>query len=606
MAVERNVEIIVKVLPDKENRGRFEDVMRQIRDVQNRAATAAQSGVRQFTATQAEALATTTTRLKELDAAYQKTAASAADMAARQAASVEKVAASTVKAAEAASSYAQQQREMAQKSDEVVESVAKVLTGVMSLARGMVMVGLIGEENMNKVAQALVRVQAGFDIVRGVMEMTVGIRKWITSYTELQAMLVAANASATASTAALGAAQEKQAADALLAAKANDAAASAAGRLAAANAGAAGTATASGGASLGAGFGVTMTKLAGLGAIAATATAAIASLAAVISTDFREGLLEWLGITSKAADAQKEHTAAMQAAAARDKAAVQNLGVQEERRRNWESYRDTVAPRGAFDLMQDYQAARKASHSAYGMDGSEAALVQRQQATQRELDTLQKMKSLQESQFEETKRYNAERIRGAQEVLRLKQAEYEKQLQLADAIKQERMGAKVSFGNLTPEEQARAIAAKQQMDKSGAGSLSADQRDILGRLGLGSVNEKLDAAAMARADAMGYSGLFGKEEREKEAQARSTAAKLQAEVTGGVRLDYNVNVKLDTDAEAMAEQIAKSITKQMALLPNIDKLIAEALDRQITNRDQVRAFQEKSQREAASGFALGR
>lgn len=545
MAVERNVEIVVQVVPDKENLKRFEGIANRIKDLQR----------------------TTATGMAEMSKATLVAPMAAAEAATRT-------------AFQASKDFTRQQVELRSASEGVVESMGRTMTGVTSLARGFVMVGLIGEENMNKVAQALVKVQAGFDIARGTGDLIVGLTKWASAYDTLKSASVAANLAAARSHDVLAASQTRQATAATLAAQANGSAATAAGGLAAANSGAAGSAGA-------AGFGMIATKLAGLGAVSVAATAAIGGVAAIISGDFREMLFEWIGITSKAADAQKEHTAAMRAAAARDASAVRNLEVQDERRRNWDAYREQVAPRGAFDLMQDYQSARKASHAAYGQDGSEAALLQRQQATQRELDVLQKMKALQSQQFEEAKKYNLERIRGAQEVLRLKQQEYEKQLQLADALKAELTGSKVAFGNLSPQEQARAAAAKRKMDAAGPESLSVDERDILGRIGLGSVNEKLDAAAMARADKAGYSRLFGQEERSREAQARTAAGTLKAEITGGMRLDHAVTVKVDTDSDALAEKIARAISAETALLPNIDKLIAETVDRLIVGKERV-------------------
>ena len=105
----------------------------------------------------------------------------------------------------AVSAHQQAMAKLASANDRVAEGFKQSLSGAMSLGRGIAMLGLVGEKDTEKLLRGLIKVQAGFDVLRGSVELVQGLtRAWaayraaILAAAAAHGVLTAAQASSTA------------------------------------------------------------------------------------------------------------------------------------------------------------------------------------------------------------------------------------------------------------------------------------------------------------------------------------------------------------------------------------------------------------------------
>jgi len=100
--------------------------------------------------------------------------------------------------------YESSQARLASANDRVVESFKQSLSGAMSLGRGLAMIGLVGEEDTQKLLRGLIKVQAAFDVMRGSIEVIHAmVRGWRAYRDAVAAAAVAQSALGTAQSATL-------------------------------------------------------------------------------------------------------------------------------------------------------------------------------------------------------------------------------------------------------------------------------------------------------------------------------------------------------------------------------------------------------------------
>ena len=152
-----------------------------------------------------------------------------------------------------------------------------LLTGVEQVARGVVLLGLASEENLEKAVRTFARFQASADILRGVINAGYGAVKMYQAYRKALEAAAAAQAALTAAELAGNVSRGRG------------------GVLAQAR-----------GAALGRG-GLAMAGIAAVPVVGQVAVGVAAGLAAItaVSPGFREALLEFIGWTDKAAEAQQ-------------------------------------------------------------------------------------------------------------------------------------------------------------------------------------------------------------------------------------------------------------------------------------------------------------
>jgi len=89
-------------------------------------------------------------------------------------------------------------------SEQVSNEVRKSIQGALDMARGFAFLGIVGEDNLEKLAKGLVKVEAGFSVFRGATDLFFGIGLAMRRYREVVEATTAANEALAASQALVG------------------------------------------------------------------------------------------------------------------------------------------------------------------------------------------------------------------------------------------------------------------------------------------------------------------------------------------------------------------------------------------------------------------
>jgi len=127
------------------------------------------------------------------------------------------------------------------------------------------------------------------------------------------------------------------------------------------------------------------------------------------------------------------------------------------------------------------------------------------------------------------------------------------------AKRESNMSARESFGMKSDEEQQDILSIKRRVDQ---GDKSVSPEEISKLRGLsGRTDKQISAFAQSRAKAGGFDAAFGREQRQEVQQLDAIRKKLQVEV----KQKTDIVVKIDRDIEAEAQSIAKQINVQQAI-----------------------------------------
>lgn len=492
-----------------------------------------------------------------------------------------------------------------------VEAFKQSLEGAMALGRGMATLGIVGEQDTEKLLRALIKVQAAFDIMRGTVTLVQALTRGYQAYRT--AVLAAAAAQATLAAAQGGGA----------AAGAGGMAAKGLGGLAVGGAGL--TAGAAGFAAAGVAFAGTMAYQTmqpggakpgsmadriGLGEVRAAGwMASESSIDRYEQTGESGSGLYGEGQRLRAAE---RRTARMQAA--RD--ATQRAGVGRENRAEIDWQRDTsirAMEREAAISAAERQALaanpnrpeRAAQARSRVMAGEVAGAESRYAATQgpgnttaaqvsaaRELLSIyqQQQQIAQQTAQIESQAAQAKFDKARSEIDLLKQ-KFEMARQEKMAAEASRAGSLASFGMMGAEQRAQFVAAANAVK---AGTASAEQLQMVS----GGPSSKLAEIARAQASRAGQAALAGtgleetftaiEDRRIRDAQRGMEGARTRQVTveTGGGSRSYTINsesklmIDVKMDERRMAEQfraVTEGIESKISAI--MRKIIEEEWER---------------------------
>lgn len=523
------------------------------------------------------------------------------------------------KKAQATAERAVAQRAAAQ--TKVATSSAQALSSVTELARGFALLGIVGEEDTQKILQMFVQIEAGVSIVRGL----VGTWKNVTDAVKAANVVTAANivlnrlaGRASAGNAAGSAAQSIAGAAGgggrlagmfgrlvgMGGAAAGGSAALGGGGAAAAGAAGGGGAAAAGGVAAGGG------ALAGAGLLAAGAAAGLVLFESVnllrrafgdtsaSSESFVGALISW----RKAAKDAEESTQALEKseerrsqqlkdAAERDQKIVDASGLARDRASALES----IAARrdGASGMSEVDQAraarlrgASAADQAAGGVAAAEARNRDRQSKGVKFsfADEIEGVKTLQgaqeqvaaaaEQEFQAVQRITQERQRAADAA----QNELEKARELVKAEEERSQSALARFGRLSKGEQKRAQAIADKVQ--GGGTLTKSEAQFLESSGIG--GKKAEGFFADQGKAAGGEAVLGalgdldelNAAREAERQAIENVATANQAVIDSKNQEVEAAGRLNTALDALVDTVGKltSLLGQQGGLQNNPQL----------------------------------
>lgn len=453
-------------------------------------------------------------------------------------------------------------------------SLAQGGEGFLKMARGAAVLGVAGEKDLQKLLEALAKIQAAFDIARGAMDVYFALANGVKAYRD--ALLAA-----------------KVAEDALALARARSAAAGGA-------AGAGGTAATLGMGGLG---------MLGIGATGLAAGAAAIGVGAAGYSAYRFAQNDNTpepGTFEKAGGFVINYInplgfAANMISGGRSARAVNQALLQEEERtlafEQGGSAMALEAERAANEIRKMAQAASEASITMNKISGilamgalpgedrvaavgeAERMLTTRQSQINTELSNREGMKmdqqqALMQEQVDlaqtqvqlanerlsiEQDIYRTKRD-AATESLRAMESELE-QVKRIQQIEQERlMTAKERFGAMTEEEQQRVIAAKKRADEVGAENLTREELQLLQGVGLTSTSGIASRGFQARADVGNFAMLV---EAEDTAKAEAAAAR-ERELSVQIEDQREILVNIEADYEKAEEELVKKIKEAFA------------------------------------------
>ena len=445
--------------------------------------------------------------------------------------------------------------QMIMANDQMTERLTSATESIARMGRGFAMLGLVGEENTQKLLQGLVKVQASFDLVVG----------GINAYTRLSRAVRAYQASVEAAAiaeSALGAARSRTAVASV-------------GRGIVGNVGtgAAGGAVGGGGVAL-VGATATFSKL---GAAASTAAGALATIPAAIAAIATSVVALGAQAVSFGTSGKFIGADAMAKSGRLDpgtggRAALKTFVGQTPmgalalaaggfpRLFGDEGLAGREGKTGRMSRGRQGRLENEGRERLFEERASEIAGIQQQGEERR--------KQLIMDNLNLEKQITAEKLSGIRESI----AGYKQALNLTQQrLVQEQSGllsAKERFGQLSREDQARAIRAKRKGDREGSGALTRGERASVRLGGTRGAMEMAREGDVADAERVGFSGAFGGEEREE-------IARLERE-KGALRISLEdrreLQIKVQRNDEMIAKEIAKSVVK--ATDENMPKLLA--------------------------------
>lgn len=422
---------------------------------------------------------------------------------------------------------------------QLAEGSKLAIQGVVTFARGAAVALASSEEEASQLAKRLVAIVGFFDMLRGGIDIVVGMTKAWRAYTTVVE-------SAAAAQKALAAAQAATAATGV----------------------AAGAGSAAGGAGLGVGasaIGVAG-AIAPLAAVGVAGAAVLTGIISIFDTDFKDSLLNFFDNLNKGEQLAAEWAQEQQRRVNRAQRYSLGLSEQDALRQARLGALGLEAQAGDLDAAT---AARKAVEAGLGaqpsLEGASAMVA----ATTREVQALQAAKQLSEDRLRTEQQRIREQTQAAQQELDKTKAILETEKQRADMLQERQMSAAERFGGLSSEEQARLLAIKKRADSGAA--LTREEAAALRGIGLEQSSQYARDADVARARAAGFFGAFGANERAQEAASRANVAKMEVKVD-------EITHRIEVDFKSQADNVASQIASKLA---DWNEQIAEAVARKI-------------------------
>lgn len=468
---------------------------------------------------------------------------------------------------------------------------AESTEGVMRLTRGFVALELVGEKDLETLARSLVKLQAGIDIVAG------GMKLWMKSAEAVKAYRDAVQAAAVAESALAALRLRSGAGQA--AGNVGGAVTSAAGAVTpglAAKTAAGGTAaTVGGGAAVGAGG----TVLAFLAAVASSG-AALKILYETVTGNARAHdswsmkIATWevkfaefakiVDVGSKTVEAAEERRAALLDQIARREARAEIMAPLASRGLSTQqAIEDATARFGRTEQFRPAElgvfrqtAERQFRETGVALSGA-SRQVERGVLLERQEQLAARIAKLAEDRFDTERQLRDKAKQGAEEQLRLRREELDT---VRDQLKERReslMSAAERFGQLSPQEQARAVMAQQKAQRSGPQSLTKEERQTLRGIGLSGTTAAARTGDILDAERAGFSRFFGAEERRDIAQLGQQERRTTLKIEG----QRELLIRIEQDEQRAVQQAATEIAD---LVKQREDAITSRIKEEVKNR----------------------
>lgn len=442
--------------------------------------------------------------------------------------------------------------------------------GVLRLGRGMTALGLVGEEETQKILDTLLKVQASFDLVLGGIKAYQGIITLVKNYRAAVLAAAAAEqvlAAARAKTAAAGGA-------------------SAAGSAASGLAGAAAPAAIGAGGTIGAFLAAISGTVLALKVFSETLTGSATQIGSLSNTiaEKEVGIAAYLAekVGTDRARAASGIIAGVPGASILGDILGQGADVADSNAR----VRSADSRREAMLAAQFSEAER----SAIGQARSDFAAEREVEAAKRKLDA--------------EKEAAAVKLSASRESLRLSEQELDRVQKMKEASEQRLLGAKRSFGLLDDKEQARLFAI-QRRAAAGEDLGVADLRE-LSRVGTADATSTVNRAAERRADDAvrrlggdSFEGTFGRADR---AEIDALAGR-ERTLSVDVKTQRNIELQVQADSERIAQELADIAAEELAKQDErIRRDFEQAMERRMRELSNMTNAERAARQRSLGGF----
>ncbi len=522
---------------------------------------------------------------------------------------------------------------------QMIEGFTSGTESVMRFARGITLLGLASEKDLKKVLQTLVKVQAFFDIVVGGINTMMRLTKAVEGWRMVTTAASQAEHINKLKSIALTKAQTKAELE-LAAAKVLSSGAGG-GKGAGAKQSLIGSASRFIGGAPAAAAGGGITRLLGgllkLSGVATLVVGAFAGLAAFISKDFREGLMNFLGFSTKAQKENKKRTEAAERRRAeflavrarrermieaessgfRSRQQLQDFNtsaldladsgdVEGRRESNRNRIRDLLRDRQAnlrAVIDPQLEARRDQIRRRPGSSRSRAEREllrrtpgERAELNRREVDFSEKLIRAAKNRLSIEREISAEKTKTARDAIKAAERELQVIKQAQDRERDRLKTAAERFGQLDRFDQLKLIGIKRKADAGG--NLTAFEREQLRAVGTRDTEEIASRGDLASARRGGFFDTFGRSEARNVRQLAAQAA--AAKVT--INDQRNLIVKIEAEDDKLVKSTAAFIVKE---LDRRTQLLERKI-RQDVERQRVEASQASQQQLAGRRAAIGR
>ncbi len=448
----------------------------------------------------------------------------------------------------------------------------RLLTGVEQVARGVVLLGLVSERDLENALRTFAKFQAAVDLTKGIINVISGLSR---TYGALSASIDVATASQVRFTAA---------------------------STAGAGASVAGTAGSTGARAFG---------VAALSAVGVAATGVAAGLAAIVavSPGMREAILDLTGSLSSAArEAEKRKEEARKRQ--EDLELEQLAGDRSQRfERRQADLRQARFASNDFDRFVDENTGggsveRQLSNALAGLRDVRIAFARRRRENeespdpnfagqraifaQQEKSFLEEIMALKVRGFEIDKRGVEERIRGTQDMINLLTRERDQLQRQADQNRRQQQDAIQRFAEASPQDIQRLKNIKAKLDRGD--DLSSEQIRFARSSGL--FNQQAQEQAERLAKKRGVDAFLTDEL----AAAASLDRQIQAK-TVEIKTQNDIKISLEDSVEEMVRELREELRP---MGEQLTKTVIQALRDGVTQDNRNRAVNRQVQQEVAA------
>ena len=207
---------------------------------------------------------------------------------------------------------------------------------------------------------------------------------------------------------------------------------------------------------------------------------------------------------------------------------------------------------------------------------------------------LERQLGLRQKELDLVRQIGQEQKATAEQNIRALENQLAKQQAIAQAAESRLTSAAERFADLSPVEQQRTIQAQQRL-RAGE-QLSREDRRRLRNLGLSGPNAAVQAQDVADANRAGFGKFFGAEERAEANRARQEEQRIAVQI----KREKDFIVKVEADTELQASLLAVAVAVEMARLDAELRKEFEAKLQRIRDQDY-----ERRAREAQTAYAVG-